>query len=128
MVRTDLDAVREGAHRAGATTNDAVLVAVAAALRRVLAGRGEALDHLVVTVPVSGRTNGGASEIGNQVSESNSIVHQAVAQSETTDAQMRSLAAARPSAPSAVPGTRYGAARAPPIPAAARRKNARRPN
>lgn len=55
MVRVDHGALRAAAHRFGATTNDAVLVAVAAALRRVLASRGETVDPLVICVPVSGR-------------------------------------------------------------------------
>lgn len=67
VVRADLEALRAAAHRHGATTNDAVLVAVAGALRRVLLARGESLDELVVTVPVSGRrTADGA--LGNMVS------------------------------------------------------------
>jgi methyl-accepting chemotaxis protein len=53
------------------------------------------LTHNVETVAsATEELTTSVAEIGNQVSESNSIVHQAVAQSETTDAQMRSLAAA----------------------------------
>jgi diacylglycerol O-acyltransferase len=51
----DRSRVRAAAHRVGATTNDAVLVAVADALEDVLGLRGECVDPLVVTVPVSGR-------------------------------------------------------------------------
>jgi hypothetical protein len=42
-----------------ATTSDAVLVAVAAALSQVLLDRGEYIDPIAVTVPVSGRRPGG---------------------------------------------------------------------
>jgi hypothetical protein len=66
-VHVDLAGLREAAHREGATTNDAVLVAVADALRRVLAGRGERVDAFAVAVPVAGRTESGA-ELGNLVS------------------------------------------------------------
>jgi diacylglycerol O-acyltransferase len=55
------------AHRSGATTNDAVLVAVAAALHQILRSRGEYVDPIVVTVPVSSRAGGGR-EVGNLVS------------------------------------------------------------
>jgi hypothetical protein len=56
VVTTDRSRLREAARRAGATTNDAVLVAVADALQDVLRLRGESVDPLVVTVPVSGRS------------------------------------------------------------------------
>ena len=67
VVRADLETLRAAAHRHGATTNDAVLVAVAGALHRVLEARGEALDAFAVTVPVSGRSEDGQT-LGNQVS------------------------------------------------------------
>ena len=71
VVRADLAALRASAHRHGATTNDAVLVALAGALHHVLDARGEQVERLVVTVPVSGRRadsgdSGGA--LGNMVS------------------------------------------------------------
>lgn len=68
VVRADLDALRRAAHRQGATTNDAILVAVAGALHRVLLGRGESVGSLVVTVPVSGRRSASESSLGNMVS------------------------------------------------------------
>jgi methyl-accepting chemotaxis protein len=53
------------------------------------------LTHNVETVAsATEELTASVAEISNQVSESNSIVHRAVAESETTDAQMRSLAAA----------------------------------
>ncbi|MBD0842062.1 wax ester/triacylglycerol synthase domain-containing protein [Streptomyces sp. TRM68416] len=67
-VHTDLAALRNAAHSHGASVNDAVLVAVAAALRRVLRGRGEFPDAFVVTVPVSGRRPEAESALGNMVS------------------------------------------------------------
>ncbi|WP_436498227.1 wax ester/triacylglycerol synthase domain-containing protein [Actinokineospora sp. HUAS TT18] len=66
VVRVDLDTLRPVAHRHGATTNDALLVAVAGALHRVLTGRGESVDRLAIAVPVSGRTVAGP-ELGNMV-------------------------------------------------------------
>jgi WS/DGAT/MGAT family acyltransferase len=68
VVRADVAMVRAAAHGLGATTNDAVLVAVAGALHRVLMARGETLDTLVVAVPVSGRGPGGEPALGNMVS------------------------------------------------------------
>ncbi len=60
--------LRDAAHRAGATTNDLVLVAIARAVRSVLLTRGEDLRELVVTVPVSGRARDPAAVGGNLVS------------------------------------------------------------
>ena len=68
VVRADLAAVRTAAHRYGATTNDAVLVAVAGALHQVLRRRGGSVGTLVVTVPVSGRRPGDGPPLGNMVS------------------------------------------------------------
>ncbi|MGZ4493853.1 MAG: wax ester/triacylglycerol synthase domain-containing protein [Nocardioides sp.] len=68
VVRADADVVHAAAHAHGATTNDAVVVAVAAALHRLLEARGEHVDRLVVTVPVSGRRTGAGAEMGNMVS------------------------------------------------------------
>ena len=55
VVRVDLGPLSRAAHRRGATTNDAVLVAIGGALHRVLRDRGENLDRIAVAVPVSGR-------------------------------------------------------------------------
>ena len=56
VIRADLTTLRTAAHRHGATVNDAILVAAAAALHRVLLARGESLDAVAVGVPVSGRS------------------------------------------------------------------------
>ena len=68
VVRADQATLRAAAHRHGATTNDAILVAVAGALHQVLKTRGEDVGTLVVTVPVSGRRPGGGPALGNMVS------------------------------------------------------------
>jgi len=68
VVWADLAALRAAAHRHGATANDAILVAVAGALHRVLQIRGESLGTLVMTVPVSGRRPGNGPALGNMVS------------------------------------------------------------
>lgn len=67
VVTADLSAIRAAAHTAGATANDAILVAVGAAVSQVLASRGEAVDPLLVVVPVSGRRGPGTAELGNVV-------------------------------------------------------------
>jgi diacylglycerol O-acyltransferase / wax synthase len=68
VLRVEHESLRRVAHRHGATTNDAVLVAVAGALHRLLLARGESVESLVVTVPVSGRGVDSGSELGNMVS------------------------------------------------------------
>lgn len=67
VVTADLCPLRAAAHRQGATVNDAILVTTGAALARVLAARGEAIDPLVVVVPVSGRRGETDAESGNLV-------------------------------------------------------------
>jgi hypothetical protein len=68
VVRLDRGLLRAAAHRNGATTNDAVLVAVGGALHRLLLSGGESIYAIAVTVPVSGRRPGGGPAIGNLVS------------------------------------------------------------
>ncbi|MFD8496095.1 wax ester/triacylglycerol synthase domain-containing protein [Amycolatopsis sp. NPDC059657] len=68
VVRADLAALRTAAHRRGASVNDAVLVAVAGALHRLLETRGQSVGTFVVTVPVSGRHANGDPALGNLVS------------------------------------------------------------
>ncbi|MGN6795685.1 MAG: wax ester/triacylglycerol synthase domain-containing protein [Streptosporangiaceae bacterium] len=67
-VSVNVAEMRVASHAHGATVNDAVLVAVAGALRRVLAANGEALDTVVITVPVSGRNPAAQDDLGNMVS------------------------------------------------------------
>ncbi|WP_158102771.1 wax ester/triacylglycerol synthase domain-containing protein [Lentzea kentuckyensis] len=67
VVRIPVAVLRAAAHQYGATTNDAILVAVAAALNRVLASSGESLKTVVIGVPVSGHTAGEPAR-GNLVS------------------------------------------------------------
>lgn len=67
VARADLAAVHRTAHERGATVNDIVLAAVAGALQRVLAARGESVDRFVVSVPVSARRDATAAHLGNQV-------------------------------------------------------------
>jgi len=67
VARADLASLRTVAHRHGGTVNDAVLTAVAGALRTVAAGRGESVDTLTIAVPVAGRRTASAAHLGNQV-------------------------------------------------------------
>lgn len=66
VVRTDLEDVHAMAHARGATVNDIVLTAVAGALGSVLRSRGEAVDTLVISVPVSARQQADVAQLGNQ--------------------------------------------------------------
>jgi diacylglycerol O-acyltransferase len=67
VTRTDLGRIRDVAHAHRATVNDVVLTAVAGALHSLLADRGEALDDLVASVPVSGRAATATTQLGNRV-------------------------------------------------------------
>lgn len=62
----DLERLRRTTRAAGATVNDAVLLAVAEGIRAVAAARGETLARVVVSVPVAGRPQspGGRNEVG----------------------------------------------------------------
>ncbi len=66
-VDVDLAAVRRAARAAGATVNDALLVATTGALGRLLADRGEAVPALVVSVPVAARRDDASGAMGNLV-------------------------------------------------------------
>jgi WS/DGAT/MGAT family acyltransferase len=68
VVRWDVETLRAAAHAHGATVNDALLVAVAAALEQVLRHRGEHADRLDIAVPVSGRPDDPDQRLGNLVS------------------------------------------------------------
>jgi diacylglycerol O-acyltransferase / wax synthase len=64
-----LDDVRAVRHAFGGTVNDVVLAAVAGALRRLLARRGERLDDaLVALVPMSTRAEADTGALGNRLS------------------------------------------------------------
>ncbi|MDD7939599.1 wax ester/triacylglycerol synthase family O-acyltransferase [Actinomycetospora lutea] len=68
VLHHELAGLREAVHARGATVNDALLAAVAAALQQVLARRGEELDSIAIAVPVSGRAGTQRRELGNLVS------------------------------------------------------------
>ena len=65
-VQVDLELVRVAAHAHQGTVNDVVLTAIAAALNRLLAVRGEQVDDFVISVPFSARRHASAGELGNQ--------------------------------------------------------------
>jgi diacylglycerol O-acyltransferase / wax synthase len=67
-VRLERARLAAAAHRNGATTNDAVLVAVGAALHQILLSKGESVDPIAITVPVSGRGSRPGPAVGNLVS------------------------------------------------------------
>lgn len=67
VVRVDLGAVVATAHAHGATVNDVVVTATTAALDRLLQQRGEHVDSMVASVPVSGRASTSATRLGNEV-------------------------------------------------------------
>lgn len=66
VATADLAVVRAHAHAHGATVNDAVVTAVTGALVDLLARRGERVEELVVSVPVSRRRQGEAAALGNE--------------------------------------------------------------
>jgi WS/DGAT/MGAT family acyltransferase len=65
-VTVPLGTVTGAAHRAGATVNDVLLVAVTGALAALLRARGEPVRRLVVSVPVSARRATTSSDLGNR--------------------------------------------------------------
>ena len=67
VVAADLAAVRDLGHAHGGTVNDVILAAIAGALRALLASRGEPLDLVTVSVPVSARQVATGGQLGNQV-------------------------------------------------------------
>ena len=67
VVDVELADVVDAAHAQGATVNDLLLVAVSGALRRLLVSRGERLDEVVISIPVSARSAASAADLGNQV-------------------------------------------------------------
>ena len=65
VVTADLAGVHAAALARGATVNDVVVTAVTGALVDLLARRGEHVEQVVVSVPVSRRGQGEASSLGN---------------------------------------------------------------
>ncbi|MGY1808305.1 wax ester/triacylglycerol synthase domain-containing protein [Blastococcus sp. SYSU D00669] len=65
VARADLAALHATAAAVGATVNDAVLVAVTAALRDLLAARGESVPAFRVAVVVAGRRSADPAALGN---------------------------------------------------------------
>ena len=66
-VRVDLAAATGVAHQEGATVNDVLLTAVGRAMGAVGLARGEWLDSVVVSVPVSARRSAGLADPANAV-------------------------------------------------------------
>src|SRR5690606_40824425 len=67
VVRVDLTAVHDGARSHGGTVNDAIVTAAAGALHATCARRGDDVESLVVSMPVSARRETSASRLGNEV-------------------------------------------------------------
>jgi diacylglycerol O-acyltransferase / wax synthase len=67
VVRIDLAAVRAAAHAHGGTVNDVVLVAAGGALGTLLTRRGERVEEVVVSVPITSRRHTEADRLGNAV-------------------------------------------------------------
>jgi diacylglycerol O-acyltransferase / wax synthase len=67
LVRTDLAAVHAAAHAQSGTVNDVVLTAVGGAIGGLLARRGERVEDIVVSVPISARRRTSADRLGNAV-------------------------------------------------------------
>ena len=65
-VRADLAPILGLAHANQATVNDVVLTAITRALNRFLAGRGEQVPALVISVPISSRNPAEVHALGNQ--------------------------------------------------------------
>lgn len=62
-----LDAFHEAARSHDVSVNDAALAAITGALSGFLRERGEVIDHLVASIPVSARTSANAAVLGNEI-------------------------------------------------------------
>jgi diacylglycerol O-acyltransferase / wax synthase len=67
VIAADLAAIRDLGHAHGGTVNDVILAVIAGALRALLASRGERLDLVTASVPVSAREVATGGQLGNQV-------------------------------------------------------------
>jgi diacylglycerol O-acyltransferase / wax synthase len=65
--RADVNELRNVAHAHDATVNDVLLTAVVGTLGAVLRRRGELVDSLIVSVPVSSRREASVAQLGNRV-------------------------------------------------------------
>ncbi|MET8763167.1 wax ester/triacylglycerol synthase domain-containing protein [Lentzea sp. NPDC004782] len=65
IVHTSVSRLRTAAHRCAGTVNDALLTAVTGALHTVLTKRGDHVDELIVSIPVSTRRATTAAHLGN---------------------------------------------------------------
>ena len=65
MAQASVSRLHAAAHRCGGTVNDALLTAVMGALGTVLTKRGDHVDELVVSIPVSTRQSTTATHLGN---------------------------------------------------------------
>ena len=69
LVRSRIDVLKDVAHAYDAKVNDVLLAAIAGGLRRLLAGRGEAVEQLPVYVPLSLRRGQYAGARGNDIAQ-----------------------------------------------------------
>jgi diacylglycerol O-acyltransferase / wax synthase len=67
VVDANLAVIRHLGHACGGTVNDVILAAVAGALRALLVSRGEKLDLVTISAPVSARQSDTTAALGNQV-------------------------------------------------------------
>jgi diacylglycerol O-acyltransferase / wax synthase len=89
VARTGLDAVHAAARQHDASVNDAVVAAIGGALAGFLHQRGEDVDHLVVSIPISGREAATATRLGNELG----IMPVTVPVTGQLDARMQAVAA-----------------------------------
>lgn len=88
VVRADLDDLRAAAHRHGGTVNDVVLAGVGGALGALAARRGEHVEEIVASVPISSRSGTDADRLGNAVG----VLPVAVPATGTPDARVAAVA------------------------------------
>jgi diacylglycerol O-acyltransferase / wax synthase len=67
VVAADLATVRGLGHACAGTVNDVILAAITGALRALLASRGETMQLVTISVPVSARQTATGGQLGNQV-------------------------------------------------------------
>ncbi|WP_301178649.1 wax ester/triacylglycerol synthase domain-containing protein [Arthrobacter globiformis] len=100
VLRFELEAVKTAARAQGATVNDLVLTAAAAALNRLLLGRGETVNEFVISVPFSARRQTTINHLGNQ----NGVIPVPVPATGPADVRLCAVAAATRAAKRQPPG------------------------
>ncbi|MEP6798174.1 MAG: WS/DGAT domain-containing protein, partial [Lapillicoccus sp.] len=101
VVDTDLAPIARAAHAQRVTVNDVLLLSIGCALHRLLMTRGEEVDDVVISMPISDRRHASAADLGNF----SGVAPICVRTAGDRDARLQDLAAATRAAKLAPPGS-----------------------